>query len=118
MTISIPPTDPDIGWTGDTHLDQAKRHYSLEAVIDGIQERSIPEMNDTPVPSEGRLVEIADVQRFVPTDRYTCPQCGGPVLRDNWPPNYSGGTMNRARTEAQGGIKKVLFPCRFAVNVK
>src|SRR5258708_29261452 len=75
-------------------------------------------MNDTPMPSEGRPVEFADFQRFVATNRYTCPQCGGPVLRDNWPPNYSGGTMTPARTEVQGSIKHVCLPCRIAFKVK
>src|SRR5579871_1928332 len=70
------------------------------------------------LPSNGRLVEPIHSRRFAPTGRYTCPQCGGPVLQDNWPPNYSSGTMTPVLTEAYGSIKHVCLNCRIAFKVK
>lgn len=65
-----------------------------------------------------KLVESGNSQRFAPTERYRCPQCGGPVLQDTWPPNRSGGVMTPVRTEAYGSIKHVCLTCRIAFKVK
>lgn len=68
--------------------------------------------------SEARLIELGNYLRFAPTERYHCPQCGGPVLQDNWPPDYAGGTMSPARIEAHANVKHVCLACRINFRVR
>jgi len=69
-----------------------------------------------------KLRDWANRERFPPSE-YLCPQCGGPALMDEWPPNYWGGKSwgnditGELHSEDSGSIKHVCCACKIAFRV-
>lgn len=70
---------------------------------------------------EPKLIEFENAKRFTPSTQYKCPQCGGVPLRDDWPPNYGGGSVREENgiviSESGGNVKHVCVPCRISFIV-
>lgn len=56
-----------------------------------------------------------------PRSIYDCPQCKGATLRDDWPPNYGGGSTAMSTdsfiSKSGGTIKHVCLNCKVAFSV-
>lgn len=64
------------------------------------------------------LLRFDNFERF-PKSHTPCPECGGETLRDEWPPNYGGGSLNQYQSISGSNIKHICLHCRihFMVHV-
>ena len=64
------------------------------------------------------LKEFSNTRRFTPSGQ-ECPSCSKKALRDNWPPNYSGGGFSSDGTGYNvGTVKYVCTECKTAFAIR